>query len=319
MILYKRKLFLVLPFCLLIVVSALIYWLTTDKIEYSEGMFAIYDSHLIDKIDISDNSSAKVVLFSDNRKWFVGKNNIANQSKVSVIINMLPLLQIDAPVAKELNDMINNGVVKPFKKATFYSSKTEKTFTFYSYQGFVAVVLNNQNKAYYVNIPGYSLEFSSVLSLTENMWKSNILYLFDPVSITGIKVDYLDDKYESLEVNRLDNSYSVVSLKTGAKINSSESEKLFSYISFASSLEFDDFLSDKQLETYNSIVNNPDVQIDITTNNESHILKVYYVADSSSTTGFDLNKVFVVFDKNEPVTISFLKIDNLLKEFSYFN
>jgi len=307
------------PIALLIAAICTVIWMSAENIEYSEDMFAISNSHLIDRIVISDGSNKEVVLEKNGDNWIVNGADIARQSQVSIIVNMLPMLLVDVPAEKAVNNAINKGVVKLQKQVRFFIDKKEILYSFYNVETRVVATINNSSQAYYLTTPGYALEFSSVLSLNDSYWKSKAMYSWNSLQIDKLSVEYSDAKTESFVIEKHNDMYVVSSLNNNKTISSNETEKIFSYLSFASSLEFDDFLTDNQVEVYNGLKGNADVVISVVVEGELHKLNVFYKPDSNSETGFDLYKVFVQMDNSEPVVVSFLKMDNLLKDYRYFN
>ena len=307
------------PIALLIAAICSVIWMSAENIEYSEDMFAISNSHLIDRIVISDGSNKEVVLEKNGDNWIVNGADIARQSQVSIIVNMLPMLLVDVPAEKAVNNAINKGVVKLQKQVRFFIDKKEILYSFYNVETRVVATINNSSQAYYLTTPGYALEFSSALSLNDSYWKSKAIYSWNSLQIDKLSVEYSDAKTESFVIEKHNNMYVVSSLNNNKTISSNETEKIFSYLSFASSLEFDDFLTDNQVEVYNGLKGNADVVISVVVEGELHKLNVFYKPDSNSETGFDLYKVFVQMDNSEPVVVSFLKMDNLLKDYRYFN
>ncbi|MBN1112172.1 MAG: hypothetical protein JXA53_04585 [Bacteroidales bacterium] len=307
------------PIALLIAAICTVIWMSAENIEYSEDMFAISNSHLIDRIVISDGSNKEVVLEKNGDNWIVNGADIARQSQVSIIVNMLPMLLVDVPAEKAVNNAINKGVVKLQKQVRFFIDKKEILYSFYNVETRVVATINNSSQAYYLTTPGYALEFSSALSLNDSYWKSKAMYSWNSLQIDKLSVEYSDAKTESFVIEKHNDMYVVSSLNNNKTISSNETEKIFSYLSFASSLEFDDFLTDNQVEVYNGLKGNADVVISVVVEGELHKLNVFYKPDSNSETGFDLYKVFVQMDNSEPVVVSFLKMDNLLKDYRYFN
>ena len=307
------------PIALLIAAICSVIWMSAENIEYSEDMFAISNSHLIDRIVISDGSNKEVVLEKNGDNWIVNGADIARQSQVSIIVNMLPMLLVDVPAEKAVNNAINKGVVKLQKQVRFFIDKKEILYSFYNVETRVVATINNSSQAYYLTTPGYALEFSSALSLNDSYWKSKAMYSWNSLQIDKLSVEYSDAKTESFVIEKHNDMYVVSSLNNNKTISSNETEKIFSYLSFASSLEFDDFLTDNQVEVYNKLKGNADVVISVVVEGELHKLNVFYKPDSNSETGFDLYKVFVQMDNSEPVVVSFLKMDNLLKDYRYFN
>jgi len=307
------------PIALLIAAICTVIWMSAENIEYSEDMFAISNSHLIDRIVISDGSNKEVVLEKNGDNWIVNGADIARQSQVSIIVNMLPMLLVDVPAEKAVNNAINKGVVKLQKQVRFFIDKKEILYSFYNVETRVVATINNSSQAYYLTTPGYALEFSSALSLNDSYWKSKAMYSWNSLQIDKLSVEYSDAKTESFVIEKHNDMYVVSSLNNNKTISSNETEKIFSYLSFASSLEFDDFLTDNQVEVYNKLKGNADVVISVVVEGELHKLNVFYKPDSNSETGFDLYKVFVQMDNSEPVVVSFLKMDNLLKDYRYFN
>jgi len=307
------------PIALLIAAICSVIWMSAENIEYSEDMFAISNSHLIDRIVISDGSNKEVVLEKNGDNWIVNGADIARQSQVSIIVNMLPMLLVDVPAEKAVNNAINKGVVKLQKQVRFFIDKKEILYSFYNVETRVVATINNSSQAYYLTTPGYALEFSSALSLNDSYWKSKAMYSWNSLQIDKLSVEYSDAKTESFVIEKHNDMYVVSSLNNNKTISSNETEKIFSYLSFASSLEFDDFLTDNQVEVYNGLKGNADVVISVVVEGELHKLNVFYKPDSNSETGFDLYKVFVQMDNSEPVVVSFLKMDNLLKDYRYFN
>ena len=315
----KRWLKYFVPVVLLIAAICSVIWMSAENIEYSEDMFAISNSHLIDKIVISDGDNKEVVLEKNGDNWIVNGSDIARQSQVSIIVNMLPMLLVDVPAEKAINNAIDKGIVKLQKQVIFYIDGEEILYSFYNVESSVVATINNSSQAYYLTTPGYALEFSSALSLNDNYWKSKALYSWNSLQIDKFSVIYADVNTESFEIEKHNDMYVVSSVNKEKSISSNETEKIFSYLSFASSLEFDDFLTASQFELYDSLKDNPDVVISVVVEAELHKLNVFYKPDSSSETGFDLYKVFVQKDNSEPVVVSYLKMDNLLKDFRYFD
>ena len=307
------------PIALLIAAICSVIWMSAENIEYSEDMFAISNSHLIDRIVISDGSNKEVVLEKNGDNWIVNGADIARQSQVSIIVNMLPMLLVDVPAEKAVNNAINKGVVKLQKQVRFFIDKKEILYSLYNVETRVVATINNSSQAYYLTTPGYALEFSSALSLNDSYWKSKAMYSWNSLQIDKLSVEYSDAKTEPFVIEKHNDMYVVSSLNNNKTISSNETEKIFSYLSFASSLEFDDFLTDNQVEVYNKLKGNADVVISVVVEGELHKLNVFYKPDSNSETGFDLYKVFVQMDNSEPVVVSFLKMDNLLKDYRYFN
>lgn len=161
------------------------------SIDFDPAMFRMEQPDLTDQI-IMTRPDGEVVL--DNQgEWRVGDQYVLDKSLQQVLFSMIQQWQVKRPVAKASNqavieDLTNNGT----KVTVLSNGQTELEF----YAGGIAsqkisyFYRSGDDRAYIIEIPGYTNYITAILNLTGLQWKDRKLFSSPWQSIQRLEINY---------------------------------------------------------------------------------------------------------------------------------
>ncbi len=161
------------------------------SIDYDPAMFRLAEPEQVERIVMSQPE--REVVLANQGEWRVGNQYVLDKSLQQVLFSMMQQWQIKRPVAKASNqavidDLMNDGT----KVSVFANGETILEF----YAGGVAsqkisyFYRPGDERAYIIEIPGYTNYITAILNLTALQWKDRKLFSSPWQSIQRLEIDY---------------------------------------------------------------------------------------------------------------------------------
>lgn len=291
------------------------YSLSSDDFNVTSSDFSIEDTSPVTQYVICSDADT-VILNNEQGVWrLFGTDMYVEEKKIAIVNNLLPLVVIDAPVEYKYSAAIDKGDIKSFKKVVVKSGDDIiRTYKFYDSGTDIFVDVDNKQAPCYLKITGVSGELSDLFSTDRRYWLSNIVFSVSPHNITEISVIYTDRDKKSFRLMRKANGQFVLSENDNEGDDIANSDKLYSFLSFASSLSYKSLKKSAEFADANS----SDLIARITLKTKKdYVIDVYRKVDESGEE--DLFNTYVIYNNSNVVyEVPYISLDKFLKEYSYF-
>lgn len=188
----RSKVFLIL---IVVQLAVLFGLLLTDgnktSIDYDPTMFRLAEPELAERIVMSQPE--REVILENEGEWRVGDQYVLDKSLQQVLFSMMQQWQIKRPVAKTSNQAVIDDLTSNGTRVSVFSTG-EEILDFYA--GGVAsqkipyFYRPGDDRAYIIEIPGYTNYITAILNLTDLQWKDRKLFSSPWQSIQRLEVDY---------------------------------------------------------------------------------------------------------------------------------
>jgi hypothetical protein len=174
-------------------------WRTAEK---AANAFAVEDTASISKIFMANKRGEKVLLERlPNNTWLVNGKVPADFPKIQLLLSTLKQMQIQMPIPATMhNTAIGILAARGIKteiyagdkiiKTIYVGSETpDKTGTF--------MILEGDNDAYSVHIPGFVGYLTPRFFITEIKWRDKLVFNYEAADIALLEIAYSKNKQES--------------------------------------------------------------------------------------------------------------------------
>ncbi len=304
--------------------AAIILHLTSDNSTLSKKStgFAIDDTNHISAISIR-HKGAEIQLEKISHRWYVNNEFPADGKQMFNFLRALANLRIKSPVAlaeqeKIMNLLISEGAEIKIKKRW----RTGRFRVYYPEGGPTYMVLGNSRSPFLVEVPGLLGEVGELFTTDAGFWRENVVFTFVPGQISGVLVDYPSGMGEGFRITLDENNrHLVYSLNSSDPLQFSTDSLVFSYLTYFSYVSYNRLLSADEpvlLDSLRSQV--PFARIAVTgINSELTAISLFLVESDEHNGEYDPNILYgLINNDNDLVVISFVNVDLLLKEVSWF-
>ena len=207
---HRKQLF---YFLLILLISALIWFLSTDKKSTitNDNNFAISDTASVSRIFIADRSGKTITLDRIEKVWTVNNKYEVRKDAITTILNTIQQIRIQRPVAKnELDGVIKDLATTGVKVEIYTNKKTLiKSYTIGSptanHLGSY-MLLNDAQAPFIVHIPSFNGFLSPRYGiqgqrLNEKAWRATTVFKFKVEDIIRVCVNNLHKSDKSFTLN----------------------------------------------------------------------------------------------------------------------
>ena len=207
---HRKQLF---YFLLILLISALIWFLSTDKKSTitNDNNFAISDTASVSRIFIADRSGKTITLDRIEKAWTVNNKYEVRKDAITTILNTIQQIRIQRPVAKNELDGVIKDLATTGVKVEIYTNKTTpiKTYTIgnptANHLGSY-MLLNGSHTPFVVHIPSFNGFLSPRYGiqgqrLNETNWRSTIVFKLKIKDIIRVCVNDLHKSEQSFTLN----------------------------------------------------------------------------------------------------------------------
>ncbi len=190
----------------LLLALGLSYWLISKKPWRTSiravGDFAIEDTSLVSKIFMANKTGEKVLLERNaNNTWIVNGKILADEVKIKLLLSTFHDMQIQKPIPPSMHNtamgiLASRGIKTEIYhgdillKTIYVGSETpEQTGTF--------MLLEGDDEAYVIHIPGFVGYLTPRFFMTEIKWRNKLIFDIAPENIAEIQISYPKNEKES--------------------------------------------------------------------------------------------------------------------------
>jgi hypothetical protein len=174
-------------------------WRTAEK---AANAFAVEDTASISKIFMANKRGEKVLLERlSNNTWLVNGKVPADFPKIQLLLSTLKQMQIQMPIPATMHNtaigiLASRGIKTEIYagdkiiKTIYVGSETpDKTGTF--------MMLEGDNDAYSIHIPGFVGYLTPRFFITEIKWRDKLVFNYEAADIALLEIAYSKNKQES--------------------------------------------------------------------------------------------------------------------------
>lgn len=161
------------------------------SIDYEPAMFQIDQPAAADQIIMAQPD--RTVILDHRGEWMVGEEYVLDKSLQQVLFSMMQQWQVKRPVSKASNQAIIDDLTSGGTKVSviqgglslleFYAGGVASQKISYFYRP-------GDERAYIIELPGYTNYITAILTLTDLQWKDRRLFSSPWQSIQRVEIDY---------------------------------------------------------------------------------------------------------------------------------
>ncbi len=331
----NSTLLLILAVCIL---GAIAYWVmkTDDSKGGGKAMsdFAIENTDEIDKIIITEVNGNKAELEKGEEYWILNNKYRARAENIELILKTFKNIAVQSAVSSSAKKNVVTGMAARNKKVEiFQNGKLLKKYYIGSptkdhYGTYMLLEKNGvkSSEPYIMHIPGFNGFLESRFFTNENDWKYTGVFVYDPLDIQKIKVEFKGQPESSYLVTQFDKK---VQLNTvdGTSIKDFVKPLVENYILNYEKIYFNRIaeLSENKVDSIMSL--EPEYRIEVTVNNRPTKVDFYLKpSDNPSVdlvTGeeniWDENYIYGVMNgKKEVLVFQYFALGNVFSRKEYF-
>ncbi|MEQ6120844.1 DUF4340 domain-containing protein [Reichenbachiella sp. MALMAid0571] len=293
----------------LIVVSVIIA--LTGKREnhrsFDVNMFAVNDTSAITSVTITGRNYTNELTKTTNG-WTLNDQYLADPNMIHIMQSILSQVKVKRPVAKLNHDEIVRNLKEQGRKVSLkYDDGSQWEFVAGGNASKKDAFYMKDDKAYFVEIPGYNNYISGIFELTENQWRDRLLFSSTWRSLKSLEIDYMDEN-EKLKIY-FDNKFLAVE-----GVNKLDTTALMTYMSQYEYFQINDYLEKGKYPKYDSLCQTTPIakltihDIDLT---KDANLRIFPLLKGQ-------NFYLVVGRKEEMMVIDSKRMSNILSEKDQF-
>lgn len=284
--------------------------------------FAVDDINQISAIIIT-KEDREIKLEKTRQGWYINDKYPADSRQMFNFLRALHNLRIKSPVAlseqeRILNLLRNEGTEVRIKKRW----KSRILRVFHAEDGPTYMVLGNSRSPFLVEVPGLIGEAGELFSTEEGYWRENVVFSYLPGQISSVKVEYPSGMGLGFRIIAGENNrYSVYPDNSTDPLQFRTDSLVFSYLTYFSYVPFTKLLTASEPELLESLKREiPFANISLTISDTHQVAIRLFLIESKENKGeYDPNILYgLINNDNDLVTITFVNVDLILKEVSWF-
>lgn len=226
------------------------------SIDYDPTMFQLKQPDQSSKIIMA--MPDRTVELDHQNEWMVDDQYVLDKSLQQVLFSMMQQWQVKRPVAKPSNqsiidDLTNNGTKVTVMsngeiELEFYAGGIASQKTSYFYRP-------GDDRAYIIEIPGYTNYITAILNLTDLQWKDRKIFSSPWQSIEKLQIDYTSPDQEDLTFSG-DNSFpSILEMD----MSTVDTARMINYLEQYTYFETNEHVDISKFDQFDSLARTPSI------------------------------------------------------------
>jgi Domain of unknown function (DUF4340) len=234
----KRNKLLFAVLMVLIASTTVIYFWGNESTEEikNKDLFQVAESKVINRVELT-SATAKIILSFNGTRWMVNDTVPADRDMIDVLFATALQAEVKRPLAENRNDSVAVEVKATGINVKFFEGDAvRKNFTAGgNAKKTEAYFIDETDKAYLMNIPGYRVYVSGVFELTEKQWWDKYVFAFNWSNFRDLAVSYPDKADNNFTISLQENYFAIDNLPT-------DTTKLNDFLDAVSLLTVDEFI-----------------------------------------------------------------------------
>lgn len=192
----KKNKRLAIILCLLLAVTATVYWFGRADHQYTvdKNLYHNFDLKTIDQITL-ESKDGKVDLKFNGSRWKVNGQYDADANMIDVLFATLQKAEPKRPIANSLQDSTNKALTQNGVKVNLFTTG-QSVYSFVAGgndQKTQAVFKGDKDdQSYQVIIPGYRVYVSGIFELQEKDWRNKLVFGFNWRNFQQLDASFAD-------------------------------------------------------------------------------------------------------------------------------
>lgn len=225
---------------------------TPESINKREGDFAVPEKD-ITKVVMQDEKGGHIEITKGNGLWMVNSKYVAREELVKQLLEAVSRVTSLAPVPKNGHDNVIRDITTKYIKVSVFENNSDKPSKSYWVGGPTVdgrgtyMLLDMGGKAasrpHITYVPGLQGYLTPRFEMDAEVWRSRVVFNYQPEEIQSLKVEYPADETKSFFIHQVAaDSFAVEPLNEANRINVDYEQKYVKqYLSFYSSIYMEAF------------------------------------------------------------------------------
>jgi hypothetical protein len=300
--------------------------------------FAVKDTAAITKIFLADRNGNSITLERKAGKWVLNGKDEPKYDFLKLLMDAIYKVEVRTPVAKAAYNNVLKSLAASGIKCEIYLKGEGKPLKTYYVGGQTEdamgtfMILENSVMPFITHIPGFNGYLTPRYNLSQDAWKSLLLFSYQSDEIKSVMVNYTNAPASSFIISRYNGRYNVQSPATNNFIQSADTVAIENYLAQYRNVYIESWLLEMDQKKKDSIAKNGfSIRISVKDNNnqlkEVDIFPMPVTKRSLAQTDslgkelkYDLDRVYGMINPgNQFVTIQQPMLKRLLRQFSDFD
>ena len=293
-----------------------------DTLGKKDSVFAYKDTFKIDRIEITDNRGNEVSFNRGAKGWMVNQEYQVRKTAFRGLMKALYVMEVDAPLPSSVNDTLN--IHEKGGSLKIYKGNRLKQHLFFTNDnlGRLIVKKHNASKAFYIRLPGITIDEDKLFTARVGHWRDNVLFHFDLQEITSVTFQDFMVPGNSFHIQHRNDSLTFSPLSGTLHVAALDTNRVWRYLSYFQWVLFEKMIGENRENLRDSLMHSiPMYKIQVkSANKEEEQVSLFRIPTGrNDSIPYDLNRCYGLKNNRETVVITYLQIDPLLKERDYFS
>lgn len=215
--------------------------------QVDRNLFAVSDTAAIERITLRQPDGRVQNLQKRNGFWLLNENHAADPAIINVLLSVLSEVQVKRPVARSQQEAVLQQLTEQGVEVELEGNETTRFMAGGSEAERISYFALD-NRAYVMELPGYSSYISSIFQLKESDLRNKMLASLNSMNFQGLDVVYPADTADNVSIRYRNNILGVENLLRP------DSSVLFQYMMIYEPLQISGYLAPGQDPAYDSLL-----------------------------------------------------------------
>lgn len=292
-----------------LVLGAISLWIMNTDTSKGGGQvfsdFAIENTEGIDRVIITEINGNKADLEKVEDGWRLNDEFKARQESIDLLMKTFKNVAVQSSVSLEMKRTVVANMAARSKKVEIYENgRLTKTYFVGSptkdhYGTYMLLEKNGKRSSepYVMHIPGFNGFLESRFFTDVNDWKFSGVFIYNPLEITTVKVDFRDNPQDSYQINHLAKQMELKDYK-GALLDKANKILMENYLLAFEKLYFNRVAEINTAQSDSVMALVPDYTIAVTDNNNRTTAVDFFKKKSDSPSTNPVTGEEQIWDEN---------------------
>ncbi len=303
-----------------IIIAGYFYFTNSGStIKKSEAEFCINDTTSITKIYL-ENKNGKILLEKKNNSWTLNDTYFANQKMVDFILKTLHDIKVKELIPENQSDIIIEKLDEYSTLVEIYSyNKLLKTIYIggatNNKQG-TYMMLDGSNKPYITEVPGFSKPLTHMFTTDINVWRSKLIFHYNPYEIAEVKLNYISKPESSFTIEIDNNSFA---LNNQQIQNQKQVQAIQQYLMNFTNISCSNFINSNQHNSIDSVISNLKfAELSVINKSGDKNRIEAFLKPANEQHNFDPDYFFIKNELGDIMLVKYFSFDPIFRELNDF-
>jgi hypothetical protein len=240
--------------------------------QVDRNLFTIADTAAIEKITLRQPDGRVQTIQKRNDYWLLNGNHAADPAIINVLLSVLNEVQVKRPVARSQQEAVLEQLTAEGVEVELEGGASPARFMVGGREGERISYFARDDKAYVMELPGYSSYISGIFNLNESQLRNKMITSLNSMNFQGLDVVYPTDTAQNVSIRFRNNMLGV------ENVLRPDSSVLFQYMMIYEPLQISGYLTPGEDPAYDSLLQTQPLamfRMQTVGNSEGLVLQLY--------------------------------------------